>query len=1189
MPDRCLRSHLVLLAAVLCTAGPVLAQSSSGTISGRVVDSSGAAVAGAEVHVINQVDRFTRNFTTGNSGDFVFPSLDPGTYTLTVRASGFKQFDQSEIRLTALESRSLGDLKLQLGEVSETVEVVAQGTPVETATAERAGLLDSKQITDLMARGRDVMALLQLMPGVVDDATGSDTLGQFGTPTMQGMRSFYNSLNIDGISGNTARGRTAEAPINMDAIQEVKVLGNSYSAEYGTSAGGVINLVTKSGTQYFHGGAYYYNRNEALNANNFFNNRQGIARQRYRYNTVGWNLGGPLYIPRHFNTRKQRLFFFFSMEYLPNQQPNSISNFTVPTALERQGNFSQSYKSCSSLTNCSLYVVNDPLNKDAAGKAIQFPGNIIPANRIDPLSAKLLTIFPLPNATNPAITKYAYNFQIAGSEDIPVKQEILKIDYNVTEKARLWIRASGFSSDNTGLNSAAIQNKWGPAPVDYAQTMPNLGANLTYVFSPTLVNEATFGMNLWTEDQKLTQEGLAAYQRATYGINIAQTYPADNPLGLLPAISFGGVSSPAQISYDGRFPMVDDSTALSFNDKLSKVWKNHVFAGGIHLEHVVYNQYHQAGGNSFPGSFAFGTNSSNPNDSGYAYANALLGNFYTYTEATNRVDYAPVTRIVEWFVQDQWKVLPRLTLNYGVRFTWGLPQLPNNDNAGNFVPSTYDPSKAPVLFRPAKINGANATINPLTGATVLPVYAGLIVPNSGSPTNGVVTPATPGFPRAMVYSKGILAAPRLGIVWDPKGDGKMSIHLGGAINYNPRADAGTLGNLFFNPPAIFTPTQYYGTVATAANGTGLLSPSNFSRDIDPHARVVTSYQFNFGIQRAIGWGTVVDVSYVGSLGRHLGEVIDLNMVPYGAEFLPQNQNPQTNTPLNDNYFRPYMGYGNIPQQIFEGNSSYHSLQVRADRRMSKGLQFGVSFTHSKAMDYAEGDSTSTSGAAPNSTNTVAQFQNRRVWNYGIAGYDRPDILTFHFLYSVPSISRLLPHPLVRAVFDGWQVSDITSFIAGPPHGISMGASPAVNWSGGGDGERPIMVGNPNLPASQRTFDRYFNVNAFAEPQAVNPATCTNAGCPPITWLNFGNMTQKPIRGPGRNNWNTSIFKNFVVKEKVNMQLRGEAYNTFNHTQFSGVDTTITYNAAGVNTRTSSGQLTSARDPRIMQIAVRIMF
>ena len=319
--------------------------------------------------------------------------------------------------------------------------------------------------------------------------------------------------------------------------------------------------------------------------------------------------------------------------------------------------------------------------------ARRFPDNVIPANRIDPNSSKLLSIFPLPNATNTDITKFAYNYQIAGSEDIPVKSETLRVEYNRSDKARMWFKVSGFSSNNTGRTSPAISNQWGLADVGYAQTMPQLGANFTYIFTPTLINEATVGMNLWTEEQQLSDKGLTAYQRATYGINIPQSYPKDNPLGLLPSMSFGGVSSPAQVTYDGRFPMVDDSTAFSFSDNVTKIWRVHEFKAGIHLEHALYNQYHQAGGNGFPGNFSFGTDTSNPLDSGYAYANAILGNYDTYSEATNRVDYAPITRIVEWFVQDHWKLTSRLSMDVGVRFTYALPQTPNNNNAGNFVPS----------------------------------------------------------------------------------------------------------------------------------------------------------------------------------------------------------------------------------------------------------------------------------------------------------------------------------------------------------------------------------------------------------------------------------------------------------------------------------------------------------------------
>ena len=1172
------RTACVLLFVCLLASAPVLAQSSTGTVSGRLVDPSGAAIAGAEVRLINEATKDSRRAASNNDGDFVFLDVAPGTFTVSVQVTGFKRLDKSNLNLAASDRLAVGDLRLEVGTVSEAVEVTAQGAAIQTESSERSGLLDSRQITELMAKGRDVMALLQLMPGAVDDATGSETLGQFSIPTMGGTRPAYSALNIDGISGNTARGRTAESPINMDAISEVKVMTNSYPAEYGTAAGTVVNIVTKGGTQQFHGNAYYYNRNEAMNANTFFNNRQGIARQRYRYNTTGYNVGGPVYWPGKFNSNKQKLFFFFSQEILPNQSPNSIRNFTVPTDLERAGNFSQSFKNAT-----SLYVVKDPTT------GVAFPGNIVPANRIDPNSAKLLTIFPEPNATNPAITKYAYNYQIAGTEDVPVKQEILRMDYNISDKAKLWIRGSGFSSHNKGLTSPAISNQWGPAIVDYAQTMPNVGGTFTYVFSPTLVNETTFGINLWTEQQQLTDQGLASLQRATYGINIPQTYPKDNPFGLVPSMSFSGVSNPAQVSYDGRFPMVDDSTAFTVTDGLTKVWKNHQFKAGFTIQHVQYNQYHQAGGANFPGNFQFGTDSNNPLDSGYAYANAFMGIYDTYTEATNRVDYAPITRIFEWYVQDSWKVSHNVTLNLGMRFTWALPQTPANHQAANFVPSLYNASQAPVLFRPAKVNGANVIINPITGAIVPNIYSGLIVPNSGNPTNGVVVSGTQGFPDSLVYSDGVRPAPRFGLSWDPWGDGKTAVRIGGGFFYSNRADAGALGNLSFNPPLIFNPVAYYGYVAQAANTTGLLSPSSFSRTLDAHPKTPVAYHATFGIQRTVGWGTVVDVAYVGTFGRHLGENVQLNTVPYGAEFLPQNQNPQTNTPLNDNYFRPYPGYNGVPQQIFQGNSSYHSFQMKVDRRFAKGVQLGLVYTFSKAMNYGEGDSTggglSTPTGAGGYSADVATYQNRAVWNYGLAMYDRPNILTFHFLWDVPRLSRVMPNRVVKALFDDWRVSDITSFISGQPLAVTMGTSPSVNFVGGGDGARPIMVANPTLPSSQRTFDQYFNTAAFEEPFALTPGQTSYSP----TWVNYGNMPRLALRGPGTNNWNMSLFKDFVLRERFHFQLRGESYNTFNHTQFNSVNTGFTFNAARVNTNASTGQISSARSPRVMQVALRLTF
>ncbi len=1171
-----MRTYLALVrfaALVAALALPGFGQGTTGTVGGRILDSTGSPVPGAAVRLVNQATSDTRSLQTVDDGSFVFINVQPGTYTLTAQRAGFKRFEKTNLVLAPDDRLAAGDLKLDVGDVTETVQVVAQGSAVQVDSSERSALIDSRQIAGLMSKGRDVMSLLQLLPGAVDDTTPLEVLGSFKIPSMGGSRNLFSALNVDGISGNNTGGDTGQTPINMDAIAEVKVLTNSYPAEYGTASGTVVNIVTKGGSRTFSGSAYYYNRNEAFNANNFFNNRQGVARQRYRYNTVGYNLGGPIYIPGKFNASKQKLFFFFSQEILPNQSPNALRTFTVPNELERKGDFSQSYKTCTTGAACQLFVAKDPTT------GLAFPGNVVPQSRMDPNSAKLLTVFPLPNATNPAITKYSYNYQIAGTADTPAMQQILRVDYNISDKARLWTRASGHASHNKGTSSPLNSNTWGSV-VDYQQRMPNFGGTFTYIFTPTLINEATAGMNLWFEDQIISDQELARLQRTTYGINIPQAYPKNNLLNLLPASSFSGVSSQAQIQYGGggRFPAQSDSKAITFTDNLTKVWRSHRFKAGITYQRGGLNQWHR--GDPFAGSFAFGTDSNNPLDTGYAYANAFIGVYSTYTEATNRIDFRPVTPVFEWYGQDSWKVTRRLTLDVGMRFSWALPATVVNKVAATFVPSLFDPAQAPRLFTPVKVSGVNRVINPITGAVVPNTYSGLQVPGSGNPANGMVASGTNGFPNGLLFSRGVLYGPRFGLAWDPFGNGKTAVRLGGGIFYNTRSPVGALGNMALNPPFVFSPTSYYGYVSQAANTGGLLAPSTLNPVYDPHAKNISSYHSTFGIQRSLGWATVLDVAYVGTFGRHLGEQVQINTVPYGAQFLPQNQNPQTNTPLNDNYFRPYPGYNNIPQQIFEGNSSYHSLQTKLDRRFAKGLQFSVVYTFSKAMSYAEGDSATTGTEA-----TVARYLDRKFWNYSLASLDRPHILTFSFLWDLPQLGSRIGHRITKAVLDGWQISNITSFLNGAPTTVSMGTSPAINFVGGGDGVRPIMIGNPILPKNERTFDRYFNVAAFGEPTPLTPGQISYSP----TWLNYGNMTRFPLHGPGTNNWSTSLFKNFTVHERLRFQFRAEAYNLFNHTQYSAVNTTITFNAAGQNTNAAAGQVTAARAPRVMQLALRVVF
>ena len=349
-------TKLRFLFALLILTTPALSQTSSGTITGRVFDPTGNSVPNAEVMLKNEGTRDARSTVTAIDGGFVFTSVQPAKFTLTVQAGGFKQYQQRGLVLSASERLSAGNIELTVGATSDSITVNAETTPVQTTSQERSALLNDKQVATLVTRGRDFVSLLRVLPGVVGGG-GSETLGNLGTPTIQGVRSEYNSINLDGVASNPRGFGTIDTPVNLDAIAEVKVLQSNYQAEYGKSAGSVINAVTKSGTREFHGSGYYYKRHEQWNANDFFRNRNGLGIARYRYSTIGYNVGGPVYIPNKFNTEKNKLFFFFSQEILPNKRPSSLRTYTVPTALERQGNFSQTLE-----VNNVLIPIKDPVS-----------------------------------------------------------------------------------------------------------------------------------------------------------------------------------------------------------------------------------------------------------------------------------------------------------------------------------------------------------------------------------------------------------------------------------------------------------------------------------------------------------------------------------------------------------------------------------------------------------------------------------------------------------------------------------------------------------------------------------------------------------------------------------------------------------------------------------------------------------
>jgi hypothetical protein len=1136
---------LVVLAGTLAVA-----QTVTGVVTGTAVDTTGNSIPSAEVKLINESTGDARTTTTEVSGDFVFPAVAPGRYTVALQAQGFKRFEKRNLIITATERLSVGQLTLEVGTVTESVTVDAQGTPVQTTSQERSAVLTNTQMETLMSRARDFVGLLKVLPGVVytDDPT---TLTRSRGPVVQGLRNQFNSISTDGLFGNDlGSSEWLGAPMNMDAISEVKVLLNNYQAEYGRNAGAIINAVTKSGTKEFHGSGYIYKRHEELNANSFFNNRDGVAKPRYRFTTGGYTLGGPIILPGNWNRDRDKLFFFFSQEFHRTETPQALRQVTMPTQLERAGNFSQTLE-----LNGSPVVVRDPLNGGA-----QFPGNIVPASRIDTNGQKLISAFPLPNILDRSVTRGNYNYNFQESLYSPKRQEVFRVDYNATDKLRMYFRGTTWREDDQGYAVAAGAANWGMLSGHYKYTDDGGVYNMTYLLSPTLVNEFSFGAHHNYEwGPPRSQEDIDRLDRRKLGITIPQFYPGNNPYNLIPWASFGGVPSAAAFSTEARFPVRGADTVFTVSDGLSKVWRNHNIKAGVYFERI--RNYEGARG-TFPGSFSFGRDVNNPNDSNWAYSNALLGNFASYAESNTRPSTEVRGATLEWFVQDNWKITRRLTLDYGIRFHYIPPQYQDDGRAAAFVIDRFQKNKIPALYQPFRnAQGVRVARNPLTGEEAPAVFIGAFVPNTGDPANGMVVATDTSYPKGFMDNRGVMFGPRLGFGYDVFGDGKMAVRGGFGIFYNPRPSGGIVGNLATNPPIQYTPNIFYGNLSNFINTGGTLFPSS-ALSLTRFGETATVYNYSLGIQRDIGHQTVVDLAYVASLGRHLFQRRNINTLPFGARFRPENQDATTGRPLPDNFFRPYAGYGDINLQENASTSNYHSMQLQVNRRFSRGLQFGASWTWSKAMDFVDSDGSN-----------VAYYVPIRVWNYGKAGYDRTHNLVINWLWDLPKASKLANHAPVRFVFDNWQISGIVSLLSGAPFGIGYSTVDGADITGGGDGSRVVVTGKADLPKGDRTLTRYFNTSVFARPAQGT----------------YGNAPKDVFRGPGLNNWDLSIFKNFPIKERIHFQFRWEMYNAWNHAQFTGLDNAARFDAAGAQVNTRFGALTATRDPRTMQGSLRLQF
>src|SRR5215831_7929062 len=685
------RYALYATLAALLTAGYSSGQGLTGQISGTVSDASGSAVI-AEVVLLNQGTSQTRRLMSDATGSFVFAQLLAGEYTLTISAPGFKKYQETNVVLSSSERAVVRPITLEVGAITESISVTAEAVKLQTQSAERSGTLSANMIVETPQKGRHFLSLLSLMPGVINNNNFEGPAGGgIGGIRINGSRAGSLTVTSDGVPNvDTGNQQGPTLLPALESIGEIKVLLTNYQAEYGRNYGGSITTVTKAGTRQFHGGGYYFKRNEALNANDYFRNRDGLSRTFYRYDYPGYYMGGPVLIPGLLKSR-EKLFFFWSQEYLPRTTPTPLGRLMFPTALERQGDFSQTVD-----TNGTVIQILDPLNNRSP-----FPGNVIPANRIDKAGQGLLNVFPLPNTVDPAHT---FNDVFQGRVSEPHHFEVLRLDWNISPKTTFYTRLHHNSDKRISrdwFNGFPVNNTFPLITGRYE--FPSRGAvgTLIHTFDPTLINEVTFGVNRYRQkDFQPEQASLDKVNRAKVGIDFPQFFPQFNPLNVIPNATFGGVLNAPSIAWEQRWIFYGTNTPYTLSDNLSKIAGKHNLKAGFFFERTSRNAVACCPGSSFPGTADFGRNTNNPLDTNYAFSNAVLGVLGSYLESDNRYHMHARYYNFEWFMQDNWRLTKRLTLDVGLRFYHIDSTTSAGSKLASFEPALYDPAKAVKLIEP---------------------------------------------------------------------------------------------------------------------------------------------------------------------------------------------------------------------------------------------------------------------------------------------------------------------------------------------------------------------------------------------------------------------------------------------------------------------------------------------------------
>ncbi|MCL4782502.1 MAG: carboxypeptidase regulatory-like domain-containing protein [Bryobacterales bacterium] len=1127
------------------------AQTVTGTITGTVADQTGATISGATVKVEQSATGTQRTVQTNDVGNFLVGSLQPGVYTMTVTSPGFKTLQRTNIVLASAETLAVPRLTLEIGAVTDQVTVEAEGVAVQVASSERAGVITTGQLENLMTKGRNPMSLLSLLPGVVDRQSigNQERVDRNFDISVQGNRRNANTVTVDGMPVNPMGNNfNSVVMVGQDAIAEVKVLLSNYPAEYGRSSGATVNFITKSGAKEFHGLVSYFKRHEQFNANDFFNNRLSRAKPRYRYNTWNYNIGGPVILPG-VNKNRDKLFFFWSQEFWPLRVPQPIAQITVPTLLERQGNFTQSID-----LNGKLIPIKDPDTRQV------FPGNVVPVSRLDASGLSLLKMFPEPNFTDRTVSGGRYNYVFQVENETPIRMENARIDYNLTPSHSLAFTIASFLDKQTGPVGILTSGSTNWPQLEKTYRLHGQGYILRYtgVLSPTLINETSFGWTRRPEGNSAPDSEIQRNLRSTIGFTAGQLNPAVNPLGLIPNATFGGIQNAANLFMEGRFPFYQRLHAFNLTNNVTKMLGSHTFKAGIMIER---NYQGALGNGNYAGNFVFTPSSNNPIDTGYAYSNAAMGVYNSYTEASARIINSFRQHAVEWFAQDLWRATSRLTLEYGMRFHLLQPIFMRSNELSSFDLGTYDPAQAVQLIRPVRINNQRVGQHPVTGQILPITLIGAIASGTGDVANGMNVAGKGGTPRGLIPGYGVQFGPRFGFALDVFGNGRTAVRGGIGIFYGRPNMSENYLRFAGQQPWVENPTLYFGTLKTLTTSAGSIFPQN-ANGMDQSDRVPRVMNYSFSVQHNVGWNTVVDLGYVGSLARNQMWLRNVNPIPLGANFDPANADPSNpSTPLSSPFLRPITGYNDILMSEPASSSNYHSLQVTARRRFAQSVQFGLAWTWSKSMTYSNFDN-----------NAVSALASPRYWNYGLSLFDRTHAVKLDWTWDLPKAST--GNSVADYALNHWQLSGITSFISGEPLGITFTTVNSLDITGSASqGARVDVTGSAVLPKSERTFSRNFRTEVFQLPARGT----------------LGNSAPTQIRGPGINNWDMVLTKELPIHEQFRMQFRLEAYNAFNHTQFATLDTAARFDAAGKQVNARFGEFLSSRPPRTLQFALRFMF